>query len=321
MPNWAQLLQEHQAVQVSAQAAAMMAWDTIRRKYLLQLHTCTGRNIIAYFSGWLSKPNVSGTEINDEDKNGFMLAVHELDKAKGLDLILHTPGGGIAATQSIVDYLHKMFKNDIRAVVPQLAMSGGTVIACSCKEILMGEQSSLGPIDPHMRGIPAAGVVKEFKRALKEIKRDPASLALWTPIIQQYRPTFLSQCEQAIELCNAFVEKELATVMFEGDSKAKSKAKKIVRFLSDYTRNKSHDRHINISECEAQGLRIVALESNPQLQDLVLTIHHCYMHVTMNGPACKIIENHLGRTLVKNAVPRPIPPGQPSGEVRQPLLS
>jgi len=35
------------------------------------------------------------------------------DRSKGLDLILHTPGGDIAATESLVDYLHKMF-DDIR---------------------------------------------------------------------------------------------------------------------------------------------------------------------------------------------------------------
>jgi ClpP class serine protease len=68
-------------------------------------------------------------EITDEDKNGFMMAVHKLDRTKGLDLFLHTPGGSISSTQSIVDYLHKMFGKNIRAIVPQIAMSAGTMIA------------------------------------------------------------------------------------------------------------------------------------------------------------------------------------------------
>ena len=41
---------------------------------------------------------MSATEVNDADKNGFMTAVHGLDRSKGLDLLLHTPGGGTAAT-------------------------------------------------------------------------------------------------------------------------------------------------------------------------------------------------------------------------------
>ena len=166
----------------------------IRQKYLQQLHSHTGRNVIAYYSGWLSKGNVFLSEINDEDKNGFMTTVHNLDRTKGLDLILHTPGGGIAATQSIMSYLHKMFGTDIRAIIPQIAMSAGTVMACCCKEIVMGKQSNLGPIDPQMRGIPCHGVVQEFKRAVREVKKDPSMMMIWQQIIGQYRPTFLGQC-------------------------------------------------------------------------------------------------------------------------------
>ena len=74
----------------------------------------------------------NATSIDDNDKNALMQVVHRLDKSKGLDLILHTPGGQIAATESIVTYLKSIFGNDIRAFIPQLAMSAGTMIALSC---------------------------------------------------------------------------------------------------------------------------------------------------------------------------------------------
>jgi ClpP class serine protease len=108
-----------------------------------------------------------------------MMAIHGLPKDKGLDLILHTPGGGIAAAESIVDYLHRMFGNDIRAVIPHLAMSAGTMIACACKSIVLAKHSNLGPIDPQLNGLPAAAVKEELERALNEIKADPASLSVW----------------------------------------------------------------------------------------------------------------------------------------------
>ena len=76
--------------------------------------------------------------INDDDKNGFMSAVHGLDTSKGLDIILHTPGGDIAATESLIDYLLLKFDGNMRAIIPQLAMSGGTIIACACEKILRG---------------------------------------------------------------------------------------------------------------------------------------------------------------------------------------
>ena len=86
----------------------------------------------------------------------------------------------------------------------------------------MGKQSSLGPIDPQLRGIPAQGVIKEFEDALKEYKQDPSSLAIWQQIIQQYRPTFLGQCKDAIAWTQNFVGEQLRTVMFEKDSDAKA---------------------------------------------------------------------------------------------------
>lgn len=121
MPNWNQVLN-----QVNA---AGSTFDVVRRQYLADLHQKTGRNVIAYYSGWLQKKDVQGVEINDEDKNGLMTVVHQLDRSLGLDLVLHTPGGETAATESIVHYLRSMFGTNMRAIVPQLAMSGGTMIA------------------------------------------------------------------------------------------------------------------------------------------------------------------------------------------------
>src|SRR6202035_2927190 len=109
MPNWHDVFVEIQTLQGQSQGQALNAANIIRNKYLQDLHKHTGRNIIAYYSGWLSKGNINLSEINDEDKNGVMTTIHKLDRNLGLDLILHTPGGGMAATQSIVNYLQKMF--------------------------------------------------------------------------------------------------------------------------------------------------------------------------------------------------------------------
>ncbi|HRQ60051.1 MAG TPA: S49 family peptidase [Alphaproteobacteria bacterium] len=300
MPNWGQVLEEIRAKEHEARSAV----DLVRRKYLAELHKYTGRNVIAYYSGWLQKPDIEGSQINDDDKNGFMMAVHGLDCKKGLDLILHTPGGGIAATESIIDYIHRKFSNskneiDLRVIVPQIAMSAGTMIACSGKAVLMGKQSNLGPIDPQLKGIPAHGVIEEFKRAHEEIKVDSSKLATWQFILQKYHPTFLSECENAIALSEEFVLKNLENIMFSGDKQADKKAKKIVDYLTAYKDRKTHGRHINIDECKKIGLKIVSLEADQNLQDLVLTIHHCYMHTLANTGAFKIIENHQGAAMAR----------------------
>lgn len=186
MPNWKDLVDEI--------AASGSILDLVRRKYLAQLHATTGRNVIVYYSAWLQKRElvqrgITGFELDDSDKSGFMAAIHQLDRSKGLDLILHTPGGDAAATESLVDYLRAMFGTDIRAVVPQIAMSAGTMIACACQQIVMGKHSSLGPIDPQLGGIAAHGIIEEFEQARREIQADPAAIPLWQPIIAKYPPS------------------------------------------------------------------------------------------------------------------------------------
>ncbi|HAT2138625.1 TPA: SDH family Clp fold serine proteinase [Legionella pneumophila] len=302
MPNWNDVLKEIDTARINYTHQAHSAIDEVRRSYLEKLHNKTGRNIIAYYSAFLSKPNIAQTIISDEDKNGFMMAIHNLDREKGLDLILHTQGGDIAATESIANYLHKMFGDNIRAIVPQIAMSAGTMLACSCQSILMGKQSNLGPIDPHLGGIPAHGVVAEFKRANEEIKADPNKAILWAQIISKYHPTFLGQCENAIKWASSFVEEQLKTIMFKNDQDKDSKAKEITDKLSDFHDNKTHSRHIHAEECKKLGLNIIDIEPDQELQDLILTVHHCYMHSLTNTASCKIIENNHGIAFVKQQI-------------------
>src|SRR5271156_1801853 len=104
-----------------------------------------------------------------------MSVIHGLDRSKGLDLFLHTPGGDMAATESLIDYLRQMLGRDIRAIVPQIAMSGGSMIACACKEIVMGLQSNIGPFDPQIGGMPAQATKGERDRSGIDRARNTAA--------------------------------------------------------------------------------------------------------------------------------------------------
>ncbi|GAB4214567.1 MAG: S49 family peptidase [Sandaracinaceae bacterium] len=235
--------------------------------------------MILYYSGWLQKADTPGMDVNDSDKNGFMAVIHELDRSLGLDLLLHTPGGSAAATESLVDYLRQMFGTNIRVIVPQLAMSAGTMIACSAKSILMGKQSSLGPIDPQLGpGIPAHGVVEEFTRAFNEIKADQAKIALWQPIIAKYHPTLVGECEKAIQWANEMVKEWLTSGMLSGEADVAARADKIIAELGDHALMKSHGRHLSAQRCKDMGLKIEMLEDDDDLQDAVLSVHHACIH-------------------------------------------
>jgi hypothetical protein len=86
-------------------------------------------------------------------------------------------------------------------------------------------------------------------------------------------------------------------------ARRRSKAREVVRLLSDADTNRSHNRHIHFEECREMGLNVILLEDMPNeisdFQDLILTVHHCYMHSLMNTPSIKIIENQNGVAYVK----------------------
>lgn len=300
MPNWDAVLKE---ISRTPPANGQSPHDLVRRNYLAKLHQKINRNIIAYYSGFLHKPNVEGIAISDEDKNGFMLSIHKLDRNRGLDLFLHTPGGDIAATESLVHYLKEMFPNDIRVIVPQIAMSAGTMIACACNEIVMGKHSNLGPVDPQFNGIPAIGIITEIQRAFDEIKADQRASLLWNPILSRLTPSFVQQCHWAIERSKEFLVKALSEGIFR-DMPAMERAAavdKIVQRLTDLSQNKSHNKHFHYQDCRDMGLHVKLIEDDldGETQDLILTVHHCYMHALSNTPSFKIIENHLGRAMVR----------------------
>jgi ATP-dependent protease ClpP protease subunit len=291
LPGWNDLLVEIRA--------AGTAHDVVRRKYLKQLSDLTGRNAIIYYSGWLQKGDfqrqgITGFEVNDEDKNGFMATIHELDRSKGLDLILHTPGGSTAATESIVDYLRTMFGTDIRAIVPQLALSAGTMIALACKEIVMGKHSSLGPIDPQYAGLPAHGVVEEFNRAAAEIQENNVMALVWQPIINKYTPTLIGECQKAIAWSEAMVRSWLRSGMLAADPDKDSKIDAIIKAFGDHALTLSHDRHLDIKHVKDAGVIAASLEDDQELQEAVLTVHHAAVQTFSDTGCVKVIENQNG---------------------------
>src|SRR5262245_48995880 len=107
MGNWNSILNEINA----------SPFDLARRKYAEAFHDLTRRNILFYYSGWLQKTDprfFNVVNITDEDKSGFMTCLHGMNFEAGLDLVLHSPGGYVSATESIIHYLRQKFGSNIR---------------------------------------------------------------------------------------------------------------------------------------------------------------------------------------------------------------
>lgn len=269
--------------------------DAVRRKYLSKLSDLTGRNTIAYYSSWLVR-HVENTDINDNDMNGFMDTVKGLDCSKGLDLILHTPGGSPMAAEAIVKYLRSKFGKDIRVIVPQLAMSAGTMIACSANKIIMGKHSSLGPIDPQLNGIPAYSIQSEFDDAKADLSRGNENFNYWRLLLSKYPAAYVKMASDAIALSDTLLREWLTSGMLEGESN--EVVEKVCASLNEHSDSKMHSRHFDINFCRGIGLHIDELEADQVMQDAVLSVHHSYIHTFSASSAVKIIENHQGKAFI-----------------------
>lgn len=326
MPTWSGILGE---ILKSQQQGDPAPQDRVRRKYLAELHRYTRRPLILYATKWTQQaPNVSPEVVSivDEDLQGIMEVVHGIPGAE-LDLILHSPGGSAEAAEALVTYLRSKFDR-IRVVVPHLAMSAATIVACFADSIVMGKHSFLGPIDPQMiintplgqRMVPAEAIREQFERAKRECKDDPSLLAAWIPMLSQYGPDLLVQCENALAMSRTLVRTGLASYMFAGRPDAQRRAAAVARWLASHHYFKSHGRHIPRSVLEQRGLRIERLEDDQQLQDLVLSVFHATTHTFDQTAAVKIIENHIGKAFIKQVqlqqivlpVPTPTPPAEPA---------
>lgn len=317
MPTWGEILQELQQPE-NRLPTGLPDFDGVRRKYLKQLFEHTGRPTIIYYTDWFNKGGAAAS-ITLEDIQGLMEVCKDV-KGPAVDVVLHSPGGSPEAAASIVRYLRTKF-TDMRVFVPLAAMSAATMWALAANEIVMGKHSQLGPIDPQMVSpawtAPARAILKQFEQAKEECK-DPSLLGAWIPILQQYGPALIQQCEAAEALAVELVRDWLRDYMLSGTSNAARKAANIAKYFASYEEHHSHSLGISREQARRRGVRVANLERSQHLQDAVLSVHHATMH-SLQGPAIKIVENHLGRTFAKVAqqlvvqmpMPLQVPPGQP----------
>ncbi|HEY9613284.1 SDH family Clp fold serine proteinase, partial [Allocoleopsis sp.] len=97
--------------------------------------------------------------ITIEDSEQVLRAIRFTPPDVPIDLILHTPGGLVLATEQIARALIR-HKAKVSVFVPHYAMSGGTMLALAADEIVMDANAVLGPVDPQLGNMAAASVLK-----------------------------------------------------------------------------------------------------------------------------------------------------------------
>jgi len=145
------------------QPLLMGQWYAIRRVQAIRaVERAHGTRVITMIHRQ-EKRNLFGFSVSRhidlEDAQTIIAAIKETPSDIPIDLVLHTPGGIVLAAMQIARAV-EAHNAKVTVYVPVYAMSGGTLIALAADEIVLGEFSVLGPIDPQIGGLPAASIVK-----------------------------------------------------------------------------------------------------------------------------------------------------------------
>lgn len=174
--------------------------------------------------------------INIEDSEELLRAIKMTDDDIPIDLILHTPGGLVLASEQIAHALCR-HPAKVTVFVPHYAMSGGTLIALAADEIVMDENAVLGPVDPQLGDQPAASIVKVLEQ--KDINKiDDRTLIL---------------ADVARKAINQ-VKNTVAEILSHNKNISPEKAEHLAELLS--TGTWTHDYPITVDEARSLGLPV-----------------------------------------------------------------
>jgi ClpP class serine protease len=140
--------------------------DRRRRAFLRALEQSRGSRVITMIhrQETLSLLGIPFRRFIDiEDSEQILRAIRMTPADMPIDLILHTPGGLVLASDQIA-YSLKRHAGRVTVIVPHYAMSGGTLVALAADEILMDPDAVLGPVDPQLGNLlrgawPAASII------------------------------------------------------------------------------------------------------------------------------------------------------------------
>jgi ATP-dependent protease ClpP protease subunit len=274
--------------------------DYVLKKYLKRLFKSTRRPLILYASAFTEKQAPGRLlQLNRQDPSCFMAASSGLE-GRELDLILHSPGGAVEASEQIVSFLRQRFDH-IRVIVPVCAQSSAVLLCCAADCIVMGQHSSLGPIDPivswshqgNLYSAAAQSLINEFAIAQRNINNKKNNPILWIERLKSYPPGLLAACKAQASLAQELAGAWLDRYMFRGDDTGIPE--KISVWLADNRRFVSSERPVMIDAAETIGLKVERMEEDEAFAENVMAVYYAALMKFQTTDCVKVVINHLGK--------------------------
>jgi len=244
------------------------------RKSMTEIEDIRKRTVICYLSNVANQGIKASTAIDYNDDLPFSEMISSVDPVvKDIDIIIVTPGGSAEQVAKFVDKLRPRFTN-ITFILPNIAMSAGTIFAMSGDDIIMDSRAYIGPIDPQVpskdgRYVPAQAILtlisdiqKRGEDLLKKGQNPP-----WTDlqILRQLDGKEIGDALSASQYSIELVKNYLFDYKFKTwdkhsdgrivtDKERRDQALKIAEKLCSHEQWKTHSRGITRevawNECE-----------------------------------------------------------------------
>lgn len=210
---------------------------------------------------------------------------HKKNHRETLIIILQTNGGSVETAEKYVKIVRTYYKN-VYFIIPNYAMSAGTIFCMSGNKIFMDCSSCLGPIDPQIysikeqRFVPANGYLDEMQAMIEKSRAGTLSNVEFV-MCQNQDLAFLNQCRQTASLAVNLLEEWLVKYKFADwnttetthrpvtEEDKKSRAREIAEQLGKNTKWHIHSRPIMLDDLRRLRIRIDDYTYNEPLKKLI----------------------------------------------------
>ncbi len=246
--------------------------------------------------------------------------VEEIDGSRqdNLSIVLETDGGSIEVVERIADVLrHHYPTGDINFIVPDRAMSAGTVLVMCGDNIMMDYYSVLGPVDPQVRSqtsghfVPALGYLGKFEELVERSRAGTLTAAEMAFLIEKFDPAELDSFEKAKDLSTVLLVDWLARYKFKNWNKTRDRgidvtatmkadrAKEIGEKLNDTKQWKTHSRGISMKVLQEHlNLMIEDFGVNKDLNEAIRSYYGLLQDYMRRRGKDIVIQNNQSITLM-----------------------
>ena len=222
------------------------------------------------------------------------------NKTKDVAIILETGGGYIEVTERIVSVLRHQYSGEVSFIVPNYAMSAGTVLVMSGDHIFMDYYSVLGPIDPQIQNsagemVPALGYLNKYNELIRKSYRGTLSTAELTFLVEKFDPAEMDLYEQARDLTIDLLKTWLVRYKFKNWNRTRTKKKRVTQKMRE---NRAEQIALKLNDTRlwrshGRGLSMAVLQN-----DMKLVIEDFGQNASLNEKIqtyYRLLQDYMGR--------------------------